>query len=92
MEENISRSGKLQDQLYDLSLKIVRVEENLKTIHQDILDLKKCSDEIKNSLKSEYVNKDSFGPVQRLVYGFISIVGVGLIGAWIGLLVHGNTK
>lgn len=57
------------------------IQTNLYYIRRDI-------DEIKLKLDNHYVTKEQFIPVQRLVYGTITIAGVALIGAIMKFLLN----
>jgi len=43
--------------------------------------------EIKNALKEDYVTKTEFEPVKKIVYGVVSIILLGVVGAIIGLVI-----
>lgn len=42
---------------------------------------------IKTQLEGEYVTKDKFAPVERIVYGMVSVVLLAVIGALVALVV-----
>lgn len=51
----------------------------LDTIKNDILDIKK-------RLDSGYVTMDRFRPVERLAYGIVGVLTVGVLGGLIALI------
>lgn len=58
-------------------------EVNLALIKQDVSYVKDTVKDIKLQLQSEYVTKDQFAPIQKLVYG---ITGVILVAVVVGLM------
>lgn len=47
----------------------------------DISYIKKQLDHIDNQVSSNYVSKEEFKPVQRLVYGMVAIILAAVVGA-----------
>lgn len=43
-------------------------------------------DEIKLKLDGSYVTKEEFAPIKKIVYGLVSIILVGVVGALVGLV------
>lgn len=62
----------------------------LDVIANDISYLKDDVREIKTQITSNYVTKDQFEPVRRLVYGTVGIILTAVIVAVVALVV-GNT-
>lgn len=58
--------------------------ENTKETHET---LKQSVDSLKKAVKDEYVTKETFNPVQRIVYGIVSIILTAVVMAIIGLVV-----
>ena len=44
--------------------------------------------EIKHQLESEYITKAEFAPIQKIVYGMVGLILVGVIGALITLVLR----
>lgn len=44
--------------------------------------------EIKESLKNNYVKHDEFTPVRNLVYGMVSIILMSVLGALVALVIN----
>lgn len=42
---------------------------------------------IKVQLESEYVTKDRFQPVERIVYGLVSVILLAVLGALVALVI-----
>jgi hypothetical protein len=58
------------------------VEEKAKTDKQEILlQMETTISDIKKQLDGNYVTKDQFTPIQKLVYGFVSVIVMGVLGA-----------
>jgi hypothetical protein len=60
----------------------------LAIIQTDISYIKGEVLEIKNLVKEQYITKAEFEPVKRLVYGLVSIVLTGVIGAILYLVIQ----
>jgi hypothetical protein len=43
--------------------------------------------EIKSKLEGNYVTKDEFDPIRKIVYGMVSLILVGVVGALLGLVI-----
>lgn len=59
---------------------------NIKIMSNDIAYVRSDIQEIKTKLDSSYVTKDTFAPVQRIVYGLVAVLGIATIGAIIKLI------
>ena len=44
--------------------------------------------EIKHQLESEYITKAEFAPIQKIVYGMVGLILVGVIGALLTLVLR----
>jgi thiosulfate reductase cytochrome b subunit len=58
----------------------------LAVIQNDIGYIKKDVLEIKNKLEGEYVTKVEFAPLQKLVYGLVSVVLIGVVTGLLALV------
>ncbi len=58
--------------------------ENTRDSHEMLKD---SIDELKKTVKEEYVTKETFSPIQRIVYGIVSIVMTAVVMAIIGLVI-----
>jgi len=54
---------------------------------QDIANIKTKVNSIDETLKDDYVKKEEFNPVKNLVYGFVVLIVVAVIGAILALVV-----
>jgi plastocyanin domain-containing protein len=59
----------------------------LAVMANDISYIKIQLDHMGNQLSSNYVNKEEFEPIKRLVYGTVAVVGTLLLGAIMGLVI-----
>lgn len=59
-------------------------------IKNDIGYIKDDIKEIKSQINSNYVTKDQFEPVRRLVYGMVGIILTAVIVALVALVVGGR--
>lgn len=53
---------------------------DIKYIREDILD-------IKRKLENEYITRQEFDPVKKIVYGIIGVVLTGVLGSLLGLII-----
>jgi len=58
-----------------------------KELYQSIDDLRQHMNDRFDRLEVSYVNWDEFKPVQRIVYGFVSLILVSVAGAILGLVI-----
>lgn len=56
-------------------------------IQKDIEYIKRDVSEIKQKLDKDYVTKEEFDPVRKVVYGLISVILLAVVGALVGLVV-----
>lgn len=56
-------------------------------LRKDFEYLKERVDDIYHNLHEGYVKKEEFTPVRNLVYGLVSIILMGVVGALIGLVI-----
>lgn len=61
--------------------------ERLVKIESDIEYIKITTREIKDRLGRDYVTREEFDPIKKVVYGLVSITLIGVIGAILGLVV-----
>ncbi len=63
-------------------------DTNLRIIANDIGYIKDDIKEIKYSISSNYVTKDQFEPIKKIVYGLVSLILVAVVGALVSLVVQ----
>lgn len=57
-------------------------------LQNDIAYIRADISDIKAALQSNYVTKDQFDPVKRIVYGVASLVMIALVGAFMTLVLR----
>lgn len=62
------------------------VDTNLALLRSDIAYIKNDVQEIKGKMEVNYVTREEFIPMRNTVYGFISLIVVGFMGAIISLV------
>lgn len=60
---------------------------NIEVIANDIGYIKRDVNDIKNKLEQEYVTKEAFEPVRKLVYGLVGLILIGVIVAVLALVI-----
>lgn len=60
---------------------------NWQVIANDIGYIKDDVKEIKATLSHQYVSKDEFEPIKRIVYGVVGLILVAVVGALVSLVV-----
>lgn len=61
-------------------------EKQLSNIAKDIFYIRRDLDKISIVIEKDYVTKDQFEPVKRIVYGLVSIILVAVVGAVVALV------
>ena len=67
--------------------KKMTVATSVALIVNDMGYIKTSIDEIKNSLKNEYVTKTEFNPVKLITFGFVGLILLAVMGSIIALVV-----
>jgi hypothetical protein len=70
----------IEERMAKVEVKVDRLREDL---HQGFLDIKKALDE----QNSQFVSKNEFSPIQKIVYGGLSIVLTALCIAVLRLII-----
>lgn len=60
---------------------------DIKVIQNDVGYIRDDVKEIKYSLQQNYVTKDQFDPVRKIVYGLVGLILVAVVGALLALVV-----
>lgn len=60
---------------------------NIALMNQNIVNLQKQVQDMQDTLKSDFVKKEEFEPVRNLVYGFVVLIVVAVVGALVALVV-----
>ena len=68
--------------------KKMTVATSVALIVNDMGYIKDSVDEIKKTLKSDYVTKVEFNPVKSIAFGFVGIIIIAVLGSLIALVVH----
>jgi len=63
--------------------------ERVATLIERVAAVQEDVKEIKTSLKDEYVCNSEFAPVRNVVYSFIGVILLAVIGALVTLVVRG---
>lgn len=58
-------------------------------IAKDIEQIQKDITEIKLLITQNYVRREEFNPIQRIVYGIVTVVLTGVVGALLALILKG---
>lgn len=61
----------------------------LAVIANDIQYIKGDMAEIKRMQQTNYVSRDEFEPIKRIVYGVVGLILVAVVGAVVSLVVRG---
>lgn len=62
--------------------------ENIGVIMNDLQYIKRDISEIKHKLEANYVTKEEFDPIKRIVYGMVSIILVAVVTAIVALVLR----
>jgi len=61
---------------------------NIDIIANDLSYIRRDLNEIKHKLENEYVTRDSFEPIKRVVYGLVSLILTGFGLAIVALVIN----
>lgn len=67
--------------------KIALIANNVARVQSDIGEMKLDIKQIILEVQSQYVSKDEFEPVKRLVYGLVGLILVAVVGAILALVI-----
>lgn len=56
-------------------------------ISRSVDEVKKSIGEIQENMKNDYISRAEFDPIKNIVYGMVSIILVGVIGAIVALVI-----
>jgi len=63
-------------------------EARIAVMANNVEYIKKDIDEIKERLSNNFVVKEEFEPVKKIVYGLVSLVLIAVVGAIVALVVN----
>ena len=67
--------------------KLAVMSEKMKNIENDISEIKLGINELIKKMDEKFVTKNEFTPIKQIVYGFVGLIVVAVIGALISLVV-----
>ncbi len=90
-------SDTLKDMISRLDERMKFVQESLIRIHNDINAERVATDvkiettndkinQVKKWTEENFVKKDTFSPIQKIVYGVVTLIMTGVFGAILGLV------
>lgn len=62
-------------------------ETNIAVMASNITDIKDDVKDIKHKLENNYVTKEAFEPVKRLVYGLVGLILISVVVAILALVI-----
>ena len=80
-EQNIggNEAKRMRDNNNDVDIAVMASQVN---------DIKVAVRDIQNTLKSDYVKKEQFEPIQKIVYGLVGKILIAVIGGIMALLIQ----
>lgn len=60
--------------------------DNIDVLANDVSYIRRDVTEIKNKLDQEYVTKEAFEPVKKLVYGLVCLILIGVVTAILAIV------
>lgn len=67
---------------------IALMAQDVRYMREAMVEIKKDVADLKNELEGKYVTRESFEPVQKLVYGLVGVILVAVIGALVAMVVR----
>ncbi len=90
MQNDKAQLTKLIKDVNDLTTKLgefMRLSENFDLgAGKDIAQIQKDITEIKILVTNNYVRREEFNPVQKIVYGLVTVILMGVVGALMALV------
>ena len=62
--------------------------QDVRYMREAMVDIRKDVSDLKAELENKYVTNEAFAPVQRLVYGLVTVLLVSVIGAVVATVVR----
>lgn len=62
-------------------------ETKLAVIQTDLTYIKEKLNAVDNKVSSNYVSKEEFDPIKKIVYGMVSLILIAVVGALVALVV-----
>lgn len=59
----------------------------LALIQQDLTYIKANVDDIKDKMENNYVTQEEFKPIRNIVYGMVTLILTGVVGALLALII-----
>lgn len=61
-------------------------EVNIAVIAANVANIKEGVRDIKTKLEQDYITKEAFEPIKKLVYGLVSLILIAVVGALMKLV------
>lgn len=65
-------------------------ETKLAVMQTDLTYIKEKLNAVDTKVSSNYVSKEEFEPIRRIVYGVVSLILVAVVGAIVALVIGGK--
>jgi hypothetical protein len=62
---------------------------NIAVLQTDMSYIRQTLDEMRSDLNGKYVTKEQFDPVQKIVFGIVSLLLISVVGAILSLVLKG---
>lgn len=62
-------------------------ETKLAVIQNDLTYIKEKLNVVDNKMNSNYVSKEEFEPIKKIVYGLVSLILIAVVGALVTLVI-----
>lgn len=56
------------------------IAQDIKYIQRDVMD-------IKSKIENDYVTREEFDPIKKIIYGLVTLILTAVVGALVGLVV-----
>lgn len=63
-------------------------ETRMALMAQDLSYVKNAVDKIDLKVSSSYVSKEEFDPIKKIVYGMVSLILIGVLGAALSIVIQ----
>ena len=65
----------------------ITIEGRLTAVEKDVEYLRDELKEMKDSMRDHHVRREEFEPIKKIVYGLVSVLLMGVVGALLALVI-----
>ena len=71
-------------------VRLVRMEGKVDNICNTVDEIKEGLKEFKGEVQNKFITKERFAPIEKFVYGIVTVISLAVIGAILSLVLRGS--